>query len=375
MSKSTEDFFDRKKPWSWIKDNILASYLPAYFAKISMKKRPVLFIDAFAGAGKFDDGSPGSPLITIGAARKHLKVPFTAVFVNKDRADHDRLERIVKAMPNSEDLIPIQGDSRDLLQAISPHLLQNTSVFLYMDPFGLKFEFESLYPFLERNRDYSTEILVNLNMGGLHRGAGRNKSKSAPDDPVLLKNQQRLTATLGGDYWRDAIYSEGSDAKERERRVVDGFMERLSSTGYLTYTGACPVLEHRTSQTKYYMVFASRHPDALILMNHHMLDSFEQYLTKQEFEGTLFENMSWKAWRNPIILDELVVEYVRKHPGTTRKKLWAEILKNHFMRYQESEYRIAAQRVLDAGLINSPTPRKTRRLNDDCVLLPINTLI
>ena len=371
---ATDDFFDRKKPWSWIKDNILASYLPAYFAKISRLNQPVLIIDAFAGAGKFDDGSPGSPLIIASKAREHLRVDYTAVFVNKDKSDHEKLASILQHFPNKDRLIAIQGDSQALLRRVADLFGQRISIFLYMDPFGMDFEFGNLLPFLNRNKESSTEILVNLNATGLHRLAGREKAKSSPDDERLLANQARLTRTLGGDYWKPYLLSDGLDTKERELGVVEGFKHQLESTNYLEYSCACPVLEYRGSPTKYYMVFASRHPDALVLMNEHMLSSVEKFLTEQEFQGTLFENMSWQEWRDTHDLGELVVQYVRQYPGLMRKQLWPKILIDHFMKFSESEYKKAVTKVFEAGRIQTPTARKTKRLNDECVLEPVETL-
>ena len=62
MSKRNDDFFDVKKDWSRVKDTLLGAYLPVYFAKVIHTKKPIVYIDCFAGAGKFkknnEDGSP-----------------------------------------------------------------------------------------------------------------------------------------------------------------------------------------------------------------------------------------------------------------------------------------------------------------------------
>ncbi len=60
---ATEDFFNKKKDWSLLKDSIIDNYLEPYIRKILYARRPVFIIDCFAGKGKFDDGNPGSPLI------------------------------------------------------------------------------------------------------------------------------------------------------------------------------------------------------------------------------------------------------------------------------------------------------------------------
>src|SRR5205807_4734130 len=59
---------------------------------------------------------------------------------------------------------------------------------------------------------------------------------------------------------------------------------------------------------------------------------------------------------------------VAEHPGETRKSMWFKIVQGHFMRYLETEYRATVQRLVDENKLTSPTSRKTKRLNDNCIL-------
>ena len=60
---NTKEFFKAKKAWSIYKDELLCSYIQPYFNKIMSTKVPIVYIDGFAGKGKFDDGTKGSPLL------------------------------------------------------------------------------------------------------------------------------------------------------------------------------------------------------------------------------------------------------------------------------------------------------------------------
>ena len=60
---NTNEFFKEKKRWSIYKDKILGLYLKPYFQKIMLNPNKTIYIDGFAGKGKFEDGSEGSPLI------------------------------------------------------------------------------------------------------------------------------------------------------------------------------------------------------------------------------------------------------------------------------------------------------------------------
>src|SRR3990167_11042175 len=65
----TRDFFKIKKGWSLQKDEIFDHYLKPYIAKILSTGKPLTIIDCFAGKGRFEDGSIGSPVIIA----KHIK--------------------------------------------------------------------------------------------------------------------------------------------------------------------------------------------------------------------------------------------------------------------------------------------------------------
>lgn len=65
MSKDNKDFFKKKNEWSEIKDRLLGCYLTPYFQKVLLTRKPIFYVDCFAGKGKFEDGKDGSPLIAL----------------------------------------------------------------------------------------------------------------------------------------------------------------------------------------------------------------------------------------------------------------------------------------------------------------------
>ena len=65
MPKDNKLFFKQKKLWSEVKDELLGCYLVPYLNKVITMNMPILYVDCFAGKGKFDDGKDGSPLIAV----------------------------------------------------------------------------------------------------------------------------------------------------------------------------------------------------------------------------------------------------------------------------------------------------------------------
>ena len=60
---SNEGFFARKQAAAVLKHGILSRY-PTIFASMAGSGEPeVVLYDAYAGPGKYEDGSPGSPLL------------------------------------------------------------------------------------------------------------------------------------------------------------------------------------------------------------------------------------------------------------------------------------------------------------------------
>ena len=93
MSRFNNKFFDKKKSWSVIKDELLQCYLVPYFQKVLYTRCPITYVDCFAGAGKFNDGEDGSPLIALKSIQKCLAQTtvsnpnIKAYFVEANHAD------------------------------------------------------------------------------------------------------------------------------------------------------------------------------------------------------------------------------------------------------------------------------------------------
>ena len=65
MALRNAEFFEKKREWSVVKDALLKCYLVPYFMKMLRTGRPLVYVDCFAGKGKFDDGNSGSPIFAL----------------------------------------------------------------------------------------------------------------------------------------------------------------------------------------------------------------------------------------------------------------------------------------------------------------------
>jgi three-Cys-motif partner protein len=367
-----ESFFKGKRPWSRVKDTVLGSYMPPYLTKVAKLGRQILLIDCFAGPGRFDDGKPGSPLIMCQMAEKYAKGSCICLFVNKEKSHHEKLQKILEPFIQKKTAFPIYGDSQALLREVQ-RLIKDHTLFLYLDPFGLKgCEFGAIKTLLERSNKRSTEILINLSMPALHRLASRHAvAEGRGLSPQIRSLHNILDEVLGGDYWKKYMFDDRLSPDDKERKVMEEYRRKLKEL--LPYVGSCPVHEKKGSRIKYFITFCSRHPDTMVLMNDTMCIAYNDYIHEVSLTDVPLLAPIIRDWRTSREqekkhLKNVITETIEKHNGRTRLALWEYIVQDHFMLFLQTEYRALTQDMVNAGELDSPTPRPTRRLNDSCIL-------
>jgi three-Cys-motif partner protein len=364
LASGTTGFFQAKRPWSIrIKDRILASYLKPYLPKIARLGEQIILIDAFAGPGRFEDGTKGSPLILCEAAEQQVPNQWFGVFVNQNAEHHAKLSELLKPQIDAHKAVCIHGDAGDLLKDLGNRLRTQT-VFLYLDPFGLKgCDFDSLTIFLSRK--HSTEILINISPRTIHRLAAMKVIRPGGMTPEVIAFNACLTRVLGGEYWKTLLAEQRLSSSQRVANVVAEYRKRLAE--HLPYAGSCPVREAEGRAIKYYMIHCSRHPDALLLMNDHMCIAYNEYMHDTWKAGTLFDNTEWDDDRDLGPLDEIIVDEVRKQ-AFSRKALNVHIARRDFMRWTTTEYRRRVKKLVADERLTFGDVRHTGRLNDDSLL-------
>lgn len=366
MTDNDDDFFEGKRLWSIIKDQVLKQYMTPYLAKVKRLNKPILLVDGYAGPGIFGDDKPGSPLIMCQAAENNAPGNYQAFFINKKKKYHTQLERILQETGFNRAAIPILGDTIKILPLL-PNILQDQTVFLYLDPFGpTGSPFALLQPFLTRNVNYSTEMVIMMHMPILHRLAAKNAvAAGRQEEELIQKMHQRITLTLGGDYWKPILWNDNLSTEQKDFKLIEEYRKMLA--GYLPYTGCCPVREGPRDRIKYFIVFVSRHPDAILLMNDVMIKAYFMRMNEDIWAGTMFaETTHWTEMLSTDGLDEAILQAVKNNPGLTREELWINIVQKNFMKYRWTDFWPRLNQLVDNNVLQSPTPRKQKRLNNTC---------
>ncbi len=281
MSKKNNDFFVEKKAWSVVKDELLGCYFMPYVSKILHTYKPLVYVDCFAGKGKFDDGNPGSPLIALEVIDKCQEITsmestqIEATFIDLNYADD--LRSNLKDYP-WVNIVP--GKYEENIETVLKGK-EHCNVFLYIDPYGIKALNCSIFDMLSKKRFNSIELLINMNSFGFIREACHALGTSFNDktifddlveyDPSQMdkssESVEELNAIAGGDYWQDIInqYKAGNiDGYEAEARFAEQYCQRLRQS--YKYVLNMPLRIKKGQRPKYRLVHATNHRDGCLLM-------------------------------------------------------------------------------------------------------------
>jgi three-Cys-motif partner protein len=159
---ANESFFVRRKAAAAFKHGILSQYPPVFVAKAgSATDGRVVFLDGYAGQGRYDDGAPGSPLLFVQAARGRPNRSVTGIFVEQDAERYASLYRVLDEIDPDRTVRRIvePGDLGTLLPSLLP-VAAGAALFAFLDPFGTALDVDRLRDdLLRRPGRAPTEVL------------------------------------------------------------------------------------------------------------------------------------------------------------------------------------------------------------------------
>lgn len=316
MSKDNKNFFKKKQDWSEVKDALLGCYIKPYFQKLLVTNKPILYVDCFAGKGKFDDGKPGSPLIALEARKesllhtKALNRTIETYFVDLNYAKD--LEKNLACYseygfkPNI-----VSGKYEEQIESILFNK-KNCNVFLYIDPYGIKALDTKLFDKFATYAFASFEMLINFNSFGFIREACRtlkvdySRDAALTDltdlveyEPTRLDSNQSsielLNRIADGTYWQGIV-------KDIKYGIIDGYEaeERLSALykqrlrERYRYVLDMPIKLKKTNHPKYRMIHICNHEEGCMLMAENMLKRKDELVMNIQQKGqiSLFDFMN-----------------------------------------------------------------------------------
>ena len=334
MPKNNSDFFKQKKIWSEVKDELLGCYLVPYFNKIFSMGNPILYIDCFAGKGRFDDGKSGSPLTAIESLERSITYFHSA---NPMKSSAPQIHMKFIELNHANDLSAnltgqpvgrcevINGRFEDNILPLLQNALRrhrNFNVFLYVDPYGVKALNAALFDSVSTAFN-TAELLINLNSFGFIREAcrvmkiafreGVDEIFSDLDeyDSSVMDSIEDLNAIAGDTYWQTIISEYGNgkiDCYQAEKEFARQYKLRLRQK--YSYVLEMPIRLKPGQHPKYRMVHATNHPDGCTLMADNIAKRTDRLVIEIQSGGQL--GLIPQTAENEMIDDSILEAKVRE---------------------------------------------------------------
>lgn len=256
---------------SVFKHDLLKRYLPQFGGMTSSQShdRRVVYLDGYAGEGRYENGDPASAEIALSVAsylRSRAGLTLECFFSESQPKSFDRLQGVVQDyLTRGVRASAHRGEVDGVLDQVVDQAVQRP-LFLFLDPCGLALPQDRLVNVLARKRPYrrpATELLMNFSMMAVWRLGGHVRSPKGNE-----KSLQRFDEVCGGGWWRDyfagAVASRGvgEAAEDAIEAVAAEYRRRLElRTGMLVQS--VPVSHSPRKRAVYQLVFATRSPYGL----------------------------------------------------------------------------------------------------------------
>lgn len=357
-----ESFFDEQKEQSLIKARIVEKYFWVWAkvvtptAKKQVTQNPrIAYIDLFAGAGRYKDGSESTPLKVLETAISdpEMRNMLVSIFNDADGENVRSLDKAINSIPNIGSLkyppkIYNHEIGDNIVKAFKEVKLVPTLFFV--DPWGYKGL--SLQLINSVVKDWGCDCIFFFNYNRINMGIGNEAVRD------------HINA-LFGETIADQLRTQLSGLKpyERELTVVEAICKSLQEMGgkYVLPFRFRHEVENRVS---HHLIFVSKHVKGYEIMKEIMAkESSEKTQGVPSFEynpATIREPLLF-ALNSP--LDELESMLMEEFVGKT--VTMKEIYDQHHVGkpYIERNYKAALNSLESQGKIAAEPPAKKRRKN------------
>lgn len=235
------------EPHTAAKHQILRKYLDAWFPILAANNKKIVYVDGFAGPGRYAGGEPGSPVIAMESAqthRAHLSKELVFLFIEErtDRADHLDAEIAKLGLPSHFKVRVERGRFADKLERILDEIdgdrSQIAPVFALIDPFGFSgIPYTLIQRLLSMDR---CEVLITFMVDSINRWLEH------PDANI----RAHIVETFG----TDAAISIAAGAGDRATALRNLYHRQLNKAAHFVRYFE---MRDRESRPVYYLFFAS----------------------------------------------------------------------------------------------------------------------
>jgi len=247
-------------PHTLAKFEIIGRYLYLWFAIVgsNSKNRRLVYIDGFAGPGRYTNTDRSSPLVALQSAKaafdkfetKLRGTEFNFLFVEKNKKFAENLRDVFSAIswPSQFNWFVENGSFEDKIGGILEDLRRDGKqlppTFAFVDPFGATgLPFKIITEILQHS---TCEVLLNLDSDGIGRLVTAQTAE---------KNQSHLDLLFGDSGWRTEL-NPNLPMQQLSAQILTLYKNRLRSIAPYVFAFA---MNSREGQLNYHLVFASQH--------------------------------------------------------------------------------------------------------------------
>jgi len=319
---------DQLREVSKEKHRIISRYFPPWATILGMHSN-LVYVDCFAGSGKYGKNEPGSPLIILKEAKNLIQQnkvkKFILIFIEKNQEKAKLLESILDATPNSRyniEYYVFPEDAENTTDEILEIIPSQWPSFFFIDPYWHPIPLPTIKKILSQPR---REVLLNLMWYSINRDL---------NNPQSIES---LNQMFGHHDWRNQTFMQltGAEREEQFLNYIEKQIEAEYSFNFRIRFG--PDERITSNRTKYYLMHFSNHYKAVLIMKEAMypLGDYEgafDYSATQE--GSLF-NIGPN-------LSELKEILLKKYSGNNTRISFEDILKETYkLHFIEKHYRQA----------------------------------
>lgn len=252
------------------KHEMLSRYLGGWYPILSTWNGRIVFLDGFAGRGRYTDGSEGSPLIALRRLLDHAFFPqmkhreFIYYFIEANRINAEQLSNALDELkreycpwPGNVKIHvvnqPFDVTASSMIDTLREQKKSLAPTFAFIDPFGYSgLPMDLIADLLDYPR---TEVFINFMVGHVQRFIEREK-------------QERVMRELFGKDVAEILrdYDQASDRVDHLRQVYES---QLQERAKFTYVQSFAMI-NKTGNISYYLVHGTRHIKGVKLMKNAM---------------------------------------------------------------------------------------------------------
>lgn len=306
-------FFDESREQSEVKARIVQKYFWAWANVIIPTARKygnrILYIDLFAGPGRYKDGTLSTPLLVLekAIADPNMRTMLVTLFNDRDPTTANTLQMAIDALPGIEKLKYKPSVTNEVVGERIAEMFGETNLvptFFFVDPWGYKGLSLGLINSVLQNWGCDCVFFFNYNRVNM----GLNNPAVREHMNVLFGEEraERLRGDLAG-----------LDSGDREKLIVEKLSEALKEMG-AAFVLPFTFKNESGTRTSHHLIFATKHFKGYEIMKGIMAkESSEQHQGVASFEySPASENFPILAGLSRP-LDELAETLLKHFAGET----------------------------------------------------------